>query len=734
LTGIEITTKPTKIEYVFGQCLDLTGMVVKRIYNDGTKSAVDVTATNISGFDSSKVGSQTVTVTVYGQTATFTMNVIAKSVTRIAITAPPTKTAYVEGQNFDAAGMVITATYNDATTAVVTRYSINPAGALTMEDTKVIVSYEGKTTDQTITVAAKALTGIEITTKPTKIEYIVGQSLDLTGMVVTGKYNDGTRATIPVTPANISGFDSSKTGSQTVIVTVGNWTATFDVNVKVQFVTGIAVAGLDGVNIVKLNKNLQMHVLISPDNATNKTVTWSVKNGTVTVIATAKDGSGIKGSVIINAVIPATTIMVKAAKNATGVAVNAKLQMTVSISPTNATIKNVTWSVKNGTGSATIDQSGLLTGTSGGTVTITATAKDGSGVYGSIIINVIQPVTRITVTDVKVNGNLQMNALVTPDNATNKTVTWSVKNGTGSATINSSGLLSATKSGTVTVIATAKDGSRIAGSAIINVAVPVTTIMVKAAKNATSVAVNAKLQIAVSISPTNATIKNVTWSVKNGTGSATIDQSGLLTGTSGGTVTITATAKDGSGIQGSTIINLVVSASKITVKGAKNATSVTVNNNLQITASTSPANALDKTVTWSVENGTGSATINQSGLLTGISGGTVTVTATATAKDGSGVHGFMTINVIQPVTRITVTGLGGVAEVKLKGTLQMNALITPDGATNEAFTWSVKNGTGSAKISSKGLLTAAKTGTVTVIATAKDGSGVKGTITITITK
>lgn len=62
----------------------------------------------------------------------------------------------------------------------------------------------------------------------------------------------------------------------------------------------------------------------------------------------------------------------------------------------------------------------------------------------------------------------------------------------------------------------------------------------------------------------------------------------------------------------------------------------------------------------------------------------------------------------------------------------MVATVTPAEASNKAVTWSVENGTGKATISSTGLLTAVADGTVTVKATAKDGSGVIGTTTITI--
>jgi hypothetical protein len=71
-----------------------------------------------------------------------------------------------------------------------------------------------------------------------------------------------------------------------------------------------------------------------------------------------------------------------------------------------------------------------------------------------------------------------------------------------------------------------------------------------------------------------------------------------------------------------------------------------------------------------------------------------------------------------PVTSVIVTGAGGATTIVVdKGTLQMYAEIVPSNATNKNVTWSVVNGTGQATISSTGLLTAVKSGTVTVKAT-----------------
>lgn len=73
VTGIEIVSKPDKLNYDLKQELDSKGMVVKAVYNDGTRTAVsDYT---LQGFDSKTEGEKTVTVVYNGFTAEFTVTV-----------------------------------------------------------------------------------------------------------------------------------------------------------------------------------------------------------------------------------------------------------------------------------------------------------------------------------------------------------------------------------------------------------------------------------------------------------------------------------------------------------------------------------------------------------------------------------------------------------------------------------------------------------------------------------
>ncbi|CAH1201879.1 hypothetical protein PAECIP111891_01842 [Paenibacillus allorhizoplanae] len=86
------------------------------------------------------------------------------------------------------------------------------------------------------------------------------------------------------------------------------------------------------------------------------------------------------------------------------------------------------------------------------------------------------------------------------------------------------------------------------------------------------------------------------------------------------------------------------------------------------------------------------------------------------------------------VSGITLTGAGGATSLLTGSTLQMSAVVQPFDATNANITWSVVNGTGSATITSSGLLTAVSDGNVTVKATAQDGSGIFGTFDLAISQ
>ena len=225
--------------------------------------------------------------------------------------------------------------------------------------------------------------------------------------------------------------------------------------------------------------------------------------------------------------------------------------LTVTFTPSNASNKTITWTTSDAS-KVTIDSTGKVRAVSAGTATITA--KSNNGKTATCVVTVtttVVPVSAITVTGdgPVVNGKtLQMGVDITPTTATNKKVTWSVTNGTGSATINSSGLLTATGVGTVTVKAAAQDGSGKENTKEITIiAAPVTDAEKVATAKANLSLGDIGAIVANMILPTIQNDATVSWASDN---TAVVANNGNVTrpafGSSDATVTLTATITVGS--------------------------------------------------------------------------------------------------------------------------------------------------------------------------------------------
>ena len=147
--------------------------------------------------------------------------------------------------------------------------------------------------------------------------------------------------------------------------------------------------------------------------------------------------------------------------------------LTATVKPDNATDKTVTWSSSN-TSIATVSN-GKVTAISAGSATITCKANDGSGVQATCSVTVTDPVIKVTsITLNKSSLSLQtgqnetLTAAVKPDNATDKTVTWSSSNNSV-ATVTSSGKVNAVSSGSVTITCKANDGSGVKATCTVTV-------------------------------------------------------------------------------------------------------------------------------------------------------------------------------------------------------------------------------------------------------------------------
>jgi hypothetical protein len=230
-------TPPTKTTYVVNEPVNLEGGKVCLNFIDSPSLEIDLTSSMCDNLSTATVGPKLVTVTYAGNTATFSYTVI--DIASIKITNPPTKTNYIEGQMFNSTGMVVKVVYTDSSEESITGYtfSTNP---LTFGQNSVTISYSGKTTTQAITVVAKTLQSIAITKAPTKTSFIEATSFTVDGEI-TLTYDNGTTPVMNITTEMCSVVDMNAIGPQTVTVTYGGKTASYNITVVNKSLANIAI-------------------------------------------------------------------------------------------------------------------------------------------------------------------------------------------------------------------------------------------------------------------------------------------------------------------------------------------------------------------------------------------------------------------------------------------------------------------------------------------------------------
>ena len=252
ITSIQVTTKPTKTQYIQNyEEIDLTGGVITITYNDNTTDTISMTNENVkvTGFNNSNIGDNVLTVEYEGKQTTFDVEIVSKQITEIKVTKMPTKTSYIQNyEKIDLTGGIITVTYNDNTTDTIsmTNENIEVTGFNNRKIGKNVltIDYKGKETTFEVEIVAKQITGIQVTKMPTKTSYIQNyEIIDLTGGVITVTYNDDSTDTISMTNENVevTGFSNENVGKNVLTVKYEGKQATFEIEIILKQITGIQV-------------------------------------------------------------------------------------------------------------------------------------------------------------------------------------------------------------------------------------------------------------------------------------------------------------------------------------------------------------------------------------------------------------------------------------------------------------------------------------------------------------
>ena len=345
---------------------------------------------------------------------------------------------------------------------------------------------------------------------------------------------------------------------------------------------------------LRVGEQTTLIATITPDNATNKSVTWksdnteaaTVENGVVTAVGEGKANitvttvDGNKTATCEITVLPEEPEPeVINVENVTLNSQNEELKigdtvtLVATITPSNATNKNVTWSSDN-TNVATVNN-GVVRAVGEGKANITVTTVDGNKTAVCEItvlpkeepepdpepevVNVESVSLNIQSDELEIGETVALVATVMPSNATNKNVTWSSDN-TNVATVNN-GVVRAVGEGSANITVTTVDGNKTATCMI--------TVLPEEEPepepeptpepdpepeviNVESVALNSQneelkigetITLVATVMPSNATNKNVVWSSDN-TNVATVNN-GVVTAVGEGSANITVTTVDG---------------------------------------------------------------------------------------------------------------------------------------------------------------------------------------------
>lgn len=494
---------------------------------------------------------------------------------------------------------------------------------------------------------------------------------------------------------------------------------------------------------VSLNKQEKATVTatIEPNTLNNVSLKWMSSNENVVKIEKAYDLSATiqglaAGTAVITAVNQENVVVgycqVTVKERVTKVtlsdsAVTLSLakktyQLSAYVSPDTATNKKINWTSTN-TKVATVDSNGLVTLVSGGTASIIAASDDNPAATAMCTITVETPASSLVLDEktkeMNVGETYRLGYVITPTNAANKEVSWSSSN-TAVATVDATGLIKAVAAGQAIITVKTADGT-LTASCTITVKQKATGISLDATD--LELYVNQSYELKATVTPASSTDYKLTWESSNST-VATVDDKGKVTAIAAGRTTITVKTSTGQVAYCSVTVKQQATGLQLNYKEK----TVVIGEAFTIKATIVPSSAADEvSVNWSSSK-TSVATVSATGEVKGIKGGTAVITCKT--DDGKFTE-FCVVTVVERVTSVTLNKSN--IPVGLKKTYALKATVKTNAATDPSIRWTSSN-TKIASVDASGKVTGKAIGTVTITATAQDGSGEKDTCTVRVVR
>ena len=588
----------------------------------------------------------------------------------------------------------------------------------------------------TINVVA-SVSAIKLTAKDDHMK--VGDKLTITaeitpkvsGTVLKWTSSDPSVASISTTNALSITINGEKAGS-TVITAVNPDNGVVGTMV-IHVVSGITSITLSDHEVVipKSAGFYQLYCKCEPELPSNEKLTWSSsdnriitvdQNGKVSIV---KPGTAHINVMTSNGLLESCKFTILQGMESIVLDetelvmyVGQTYRMTYSVFPATTSDTTLKWTPTNSK-VVTVDNTGFFTAKNTGTCVVTVQAMDGSGVFTTCTVTVLRNASGITldVKDLKLNvgETYQLEALLNPADSTD-TILYESSN-KKIAEVSAGGKITAKGKGSCVIFARTDGGS----SAYCNVTVSQQVTGLTVSPDSASIEVGEVLELTATITPGNASDKEVTWT-SDDPSICTVNEDGEIKGIKGGATLIKCVSEDGD-LMAYSMITVIEKVTTITLPETAE---VGVGKKLKLTAVVSGDTASNKKLKWKSSKKS-VCTVSKSGTITGKKAGKARIWAKAT--DGSGVKASCVVRVIKATEDIELSA--SYVSLVQGGKKKIKVTTTP-AKTTYSPVWTTDNDK-VAIVSKKGTITALKAGDCIVKCTAGDNSEVYAVVYVHVT-
>ena len=733
VTGLSISKSSLRIEV--GDKVKLTATIKPSDATNQTvswkSSASSVASVSSSGtVTAKKLGTATITVSTADGNFKKTCKVeVVKKVTSVELDKS-SATLYL-GNTLT---LKATVSPSGATNSAVTFTSDNK-NVLTVSSKGVVTPVAPGTATVTVKTADGSFTD---TCKITVKRAVTGISLNKTTADIKSDETLTLKATIKpsnATDKTVTWSSSNKkvatVSSKGVVTPVGKGTATITAKSEnglkatckitvYQVVTGV---NLSETASVYAGEKLTLKASVVPSDANEQTVTWTSSNTSVAKVSSKGVVTGVKSG---TAEITVKTkeggftakCVVTVKQHVTGISLNKtdisiargyESQLTATIKPANATEKGFTFSSSDEK-IATVTEQGLIKGIACGEAVITVTSKENNK-KATCKVKVVEPVKEMQLSHSEVTlykgKSHNLTVTVKPDNATIKTATFTSDN-EKIAKVDSKGVITAVGKGTATITVTSDDNKNITKTCKVTVLLGVEEI--KAEEKSYSVYENQSVKVGVSVLPEGAENPAVTYKSADEK-IATVDSKGNVKGVSKGETKIIVQSVQAPEVVCEIPVKVKRAVASVTLSAKE--ISIYSGNSIELKATLAPADADNLEVTWSTSDES-IARVNAKGGVTGVKGGTATITATSV---DSGKTATCKVTVRQSPEEIRLNKEEITLNINTSETL--TATVLPENTYNKAVTWSSSDES-IATVDKNGKVTSHKTGECKITAKSAD--------------